>query len=430
MAHVLRMPGVSAGAEVAVLAQWLVTESSDFAAADPLATVETDKAAVEVEADAGGRFLKALVPAGAEVAVGDPIAVLGDPGEVVDDLEALLTSLGVDGDPDVSVPERRDVPKDPGSATPRVEEEAGPRSPDPAPERPRRIFSSPLARRLASEAGLALGEIPGTGPRSRVLRRDVDAAVAARAASVPTARDRAGAAAASAVSDHPAAGYDEVPHSRVRLVTARRLTQSVHEAPHFSLRATVRADPLLALRAEVNEDAATRVSITDLVVRAVALTHARVPEMNVTWTDTALRRYAAADVAVAVDTEHGLMAPVVRDVGSLTVGALAARVRDLADRARDRRLAPQDLDGGSITVSNLGMYGVEEFAAILNPPHAAILAVGAVREEPVVEAGALAVARVLHLTLTVDHRPVDGALAARWLAVLVELLEKPVRLLV
>ncbi|MBD3783176.1 MAG: 2-oxo acid dehydrogenase subunit E2, partial [Micrococcales bacterium] len=278
-------------------------------------------------------------------------------------------------------------------------------------------------RRLAAEAGLALEDIPGSGPRGRVLRLDVDAAVAARAAS-----PEPDPATSPSVAASPE--YEEVPHTRVRLVTARRLTESVREAPHFSLRASVRADRLLALRAELADDAATRVSLTDLVVRAVALAHARVPDMNVTWTDTAVRRYARADIGIAVDTEHGLLVPVLRDAGALGVAGLAARVRDLAERARGRRLRPEELEGGSITVTNLGMFGVEEFSAVINPPHAAILAVGAVREEPVVVDGALAVGRVLRLTLTVDHRPVDGALAARWLAVLVELLEHPARLLV
>ena len=425
MARVLRMPGGAGGTDPAALGQWLVAEAGDFSAAEPIATVETDKAAVEVEADAAGRLLTTLVAPGTEVPVGDPIAVLGDPGEEVDDLPALLASLGVDGGPAPAVADGPDRPTDPGSATPLVEEPEPevPQSPPPAPERSRRIFSSPLARRLAAEAGLALEDIPGSGPRGRVLRRDVDAAVAARAASPEPDPATSPSVAASAE-------YEEVPHTRVRLVTARRLTESVREAPHFSLRASVRADRLLALRAELADDAATRVSLTDLVVRAVALAHARVPDMNVTWTDTAVRRYARADIGIAVDTEHGLLVPVLRDAGALGVAGLAARVRDLAERARGRRLRPEELEGGSITVTNLGMFGVERFSGVINPPHAAILAVGAVREEPVVVDGALAVGRVLRLTLTVDHRPVDGALAARWLAVLVELLEHPVRLLV
>ncbi|NUR09711.1 MAG: 2-oxo acid dehydrogenase subunit E2 [Nocardioidaceae bacterium] len=395
MARVLRMPGVAANTTEAVLAEWLVQESADFAAADPIATVETDKAAVDVEADAAGRVLKTLVPPGAQVEVGDPIAVLGDPGEQVDDLDALLASLGVGAVTDPVVPVRREVPAEPPPPT--------------------RVFASPLARRLAKDAGLALEEIDGTGPRGRVLRRDVDAAVA----------KHNGATAQAA--DDPT--YELVPHSRVRRATARRLVESKRTAPHFYVRATVRAEGLLALRAALNRDESLGVSVNDLVVKAVAAAHERVPDLNVTWSDDGVRRYRSVDVGVAVATDRGLMTPVVRDVGSLTVGRLAREIRDLAERARDGRLRPDDLEGGSMAVTNLGMYGVAEFAAIINPPHAAILAVGAVRDEPVVEDGAVVPGKVMTVTLSVDHRPVDGVVAARWLAVLVELLEEPVRTL-
>jgi pyruvate dehydrogenase E2 component (dihydrolipoamide acetyltransferase) len=400
MARVLRMPGVAANATEAVLSEWLVDESADFAAADAIATVETEKAAVDVEADVAGRMLKTLVPPGAQVEVGDPIAVLGDPGEQVTDLDALLTSLGVTTVTDAVVPDRRDVP----------ERRDAPETA--APPANNRVFASPLARKLAKDRGLPIEEITGTGPRGRILRRDVDVAVAHPAPAAPLSH-----------------GYEEIPHSRISLAAARRLTESKQTAPHFYVRATVRVEALLALRAEINEEAATRVSVNDLVVKAVGAAHRRVPEMNVTWTPDAVRRYSAVDVAVAVATDRGLMTPVVRDVGSLTVTALAVSVRDLAERAREGKLRQDDLEGGSISVTNLGMYGVDEFAAIINPPQAAILAVGAVRDEPVVEGGRVVPAQVMSVTLSVDHRPVDGVLAARWLAVLVDLLEHPARLL-
>ena len=437
------MPGVAANETEAVLSAWLVEDDGEFAAAAALATVETDKAAVDVEAEAAGRMLKTLVPPGAEVGVGDPIAVLGEPGEQVDDLDDLLASLGVAPVTDVVMPERRDVPADPGSGAPLAEpiepiepvepagsvETAAPAETASPPTG--RVFSSPLARKIAREAGLSVEQVPGSGPRGRVLRRDVDAFVSRRAEESPTSPSAVGSSVARA-ADVPGPGgavYEEIPHSRIRRATARRLTQSVTQAPHFYLRATVRADRLLALRAELNEDQDRRISVTDLVIKAVAGAHAQVPEMNVTWGEDAIRRYAAADVAVAVATEQGLLTPVVHDAGSSTVSALSTRVRGLAERARERRLTQGELEGGSITVTNLGMYGVEEFAAIINPPQAAILAVGAVREEPTVRDGAVVPASIMRLTLSVDHRPVDGALAARWFAVLVELLERPVRLI-
>ena len=423
MARVLRMPGVSANATEAVLSEWLVEETADFAAADAIATVETEKAAVDVEADAAGRVLKALVSPGTQVEVGDPIAVLGDPGEVVDDLEALLTSLGVTPVTDPVVPQRREVPTGPTPA----EEVEMPVSPEPRPGEAAagRIFASPLARKIAKDAGLVIDEILGTGPRGRILRRDVDDAIADR-------RSLATQRASSPVDRSPAraATYDEIPHSRIRLATARRLTESKQQAPHFYLSATIRVEALVALRAEINaEDDGPRVSVNDLVVKAVAAAHHRVPDMNVTWTADAVRRYHQVDIAVAVATDRGLMTPVVRNVGALSVSAVADSVRDLATRARDAKLKQDELEGGSISVTNLGMFGVEEFAAIINPPQAAILAVGTIRDEAVVEQGHVVAGKVMSLTLAVDHRPVDGALAARWLSVLVALLEHPARTL-
>lgn len=429
MARVLRMPGLTANATEAVLSEWLVEESGEFAAADPIATVETEKAAVDVEADGAGRMLKTLVPAGAQVEVGAPIAVLADPGEQVGDLDALLASLGVEEATDVVVPERRDVPSDPGSAAPVTEELLRPDAPpssSPAAVNGR-VFSSPLARKIAKDAGLAIEEIPGTGPRGRILRRDVEAAVVSRSALAPAVQEDP--TRASRPRSSPQAAYEEIQHSRLRLATARRLTESQQQAPHFYVRGTVRAEALLALRTEINEDAEVRVSVTDLVVKAVGAAHRRVPEMNVTWTPDAVRRYQTVDVAVAVATDRGLVTPVVRDVGSQPVTRIAATLGDLAERARAGRLKQDELEGGSISVTNLGMHGVEEFAAVINPPHAAILAVGAVRSEPVVEDGAVVPGQVMSVTLSVDHRPVDGVVAARWLGVLVDLLEHPARIL-
>src|SRR4051794_20117667 len=332
MARVLRMPGVAANTTEAVLSEWLGGGGGEFAAADAIATVETEKAAVEVEADAAGRMLRTLVPPGAQVEVGDPIAVLGEPGERVDDVDALLASLGVVPATDVVVPERRDVPADPESAAPLAEkvETPDPSAPRPAAAAAGRIFTSPLARKIAQDHGLAIGDISGTGPRGRILRRDVDAAIAARNGATSVEEE------VSPRPSHPETkvAYEDVPHSRIRLATARRLTESVQQAPHFYLRATVRAEAMLALRADLNDDADPPVSINDLVVKAVGGAHRRVPDLNVVWTSDAVRRYREVDVAVAVATERGLMTPVVRDVESLTVTRLAATVRDLAERAR------------------------------------------------------------------------------------------------
>ncbi|MGI5461181.1 dihydrolipoamide acetyltransferase family protein [Streptomyces sp. CA-249302] len=419
MPRVLRMPEVAANATEAVLAEWMVAENADFAAMETIATVETEKALVDVEAEAAGVVLKLLVSAGSQVEVGSPIAVLGVPGEVAADIDTLLVELDVVEPPAHVMPVRTEVPAGPSSAP------VAP--PAPAPNAHGRIFASPLARKLAKEAAIPVEAITGTGPCGRILRRDVDAAIAAKntPASPRVVEDGARTPASKPLA--PAQGV-EIPHTRLRRAIAARLVESKQNAPHFYVRATVRADRLVALRAQINEGM-TRISLNDLVVKAVAAAHVAVPEMNVIWTPDAVRTYPTADIAVAVATDRGLVTPVVRDVASLTVTAVAARVRDLALRGRDGTLRQDELEGGTITVTNLGMYGVEEFAAIINPPHAAILAVGAVREEPVVEDGAVVPGKLMTVTLSVDHRPVDGVAAARWLAALKELLEHPVRIL-
>jgi pyruvate dehydrogenase E2 component (dihydrolipoamide acetyltransferase) len=452
MPRLLRMPEVAAGAAEAVLAEWLVAERAEFAAADTLATVETDKAMVDVEADDAGVLLTTLVAPGAHVEVGAPIAVLGQPGEVVPDIGAVLADLGV------AAPARPAEPATPAAApaaasAPSVTSAppatassaaAAPSVAPPAAAAPAgpggngRVFASPLARKIARQSGVAVETITGTGPGGRILRRDVEAAVAAHAAAPPAAAPPAAAPVAAApVAAAPAAEAEpprdgDIPHSRQRRAIAARLTESQQTVPHFYLRATVRAGRLVALRAEINSGLgeSARVSLNDLVVKAVAAAHQRVPEMNVIWTPDAVRTFATVDVAVAVATDRGLVTPVLRDVTAQTITQVAAHTRDLAARARDGRLRQHELDGGTISVSNLGMYGVEEFAAIVNPPHAAILAVGAVRDEPVVEDGAVIPGKVMTVTLSVDHRPVDGVIAARWLAALRELLENPLRVLI
>lgn len=425
MARLLRMPEVAANATEAVLADWLVAEDGSFEPADTLATVETEKALVDVEADSAGVMLKALVPAGSQVEVGSPIAVLIDAGEQVEDLDALLRELGVSNKVATRTPERREVPEmrevpQTGSAPDVPAEPDVPALDVPAdvPASPNgRVFASPLARRLAREAGLSVEDIDGTGPRNRILRRDVERALDRR--TVPPTRHELPAA----------AGYEDVPHSRMRRAIATRLTESKQTAPHFYLRATIRVDRLLEVRAELNERAPVKISLNDLVVKAVGRAHLLVPEMNVVWTEDAVRSYSGVDLSVAVATERGLLTPVVRGVEKLSVSAVAAQVRDLADRARSGRLKQDELDGGTICVTNLGMFGTEDFAAIINPPQAAILAVGAVRQEPVVDDCGLVVGSVMRVTLSVDHRPVDGVDAARWMSALVALLEHPVQIL-
>ncbi|MFF1647954.1 2-oxo acid dehydrogenase subunit E2 [Streptomyces sp. NPDC058240] len=431
MAELFRMPAVAADAATAVLSAWQVAEGASFTKDDALVSIETDKAEVDVAAEQDGVLLKTLYEAGVEIEVGDPIAVLGAVGEQVGDLDTLLAKLGV-GAP-VAAPKavRREVPEEPAAESP-----AAPASPSAGePERGGRVFSSPLARRLAREAGLDIEALTGTGPGGRVVRRDVDAAAAAARpapesavaqAPVPPAATAVPQAAAPAdTGDH-----EDIPHSRMRRAIARRLTESKQHTPHFYLRATCAVDELLALRQRINAVSPVKVSVNDLLIKAVATAHAQVPEMNAVWQPDAVRRFRTVDVSVAIATGTGLVTPVLRGIENLSVSAIATRTRAYAEQARSGGLRPADLEGGSITVSNLGMYGVEEFAAIINPPQAAILAIGAARDEAVVRDGAVIAAKVLGVVLSVDHRPVDGAVAARWLAAFTEAVENPVRLVV
>ncbi|MFN8196476.1 MAG: dihydrolipoamide acetyltransferase family protein [Nocardioidaceae bacterium] len=431
MAEVLRMPEIAANTPEALLASWLVEPHTPYAAGDALVTVETEKAAVDVEAEASGVLLRLLVPEGQQVAVGTPIAIWGASDEPADAVDALLASLGVHEGPADAAAGTDAGPVEPTPAAAPVASSAAPSAPA---DGRTRIFTSPLARRIAGAAGVDLAAIPGSGPGGRIRRRDVDAFIAARAAS-PTGSDApalhvaAAPPAAPVTSVGTSAGWTDEPASRMRQAIARRLTESKQTTPHFYLRGSARVDRLLALRQEVNEGGGTKVSVNDLVVKAVARAHVLVPALNVQWTGDAVRHFAAVDVSVAVATPDGLVTPVLRDVDSLTLTRVAEQTRDLAARAREKRIQPAEIEGGTISVTNLGMHGTEEFAAIINPPQAAILAVGAARQEAVVVDGELAVATVLRVTLAVDHRCVDGAAAAAWMRTFVELLEAPARIL-
>ncbi|MET9660982.1 2-oxo acid dehydrogenase subunit E2 [Streptomyces sp. NPDC006510] len=438
MAELFRMPAVAADAATAVLSAWQVAEGASFTKDDALVSIETDKAEVDVSAERDGVLLKTLYEAGVEIEVGDPIAVLGATGEQTGDLDALLAELGVGvaapGEARQAV--RRDVPEEPVAERP-----AAPGSPASSavpsagePDRGGRVFSSPLARRLAREAGLDIEVLTGTGPGGRIVRRDVEAAVAARPAPAtqPPAAPAPPVAATVPQATAPAGtgDHEDIPHSRMRRAIARRLTESKQHTPHFYLRATCAVDELLALRQRINAVSPVKISVNDLLIKAVATAHTQVPEMNAVWQPDAVRRFRTVDVSVAIATDTGLVTPVLRGIENLSVSAIATRTRAYAEQARSGGLRPTDLEGGSITVSNLGMYGVEEFTAIINPPQAAILAIGAAHDEAVVRDGAVTAAKVLGVVLSVDHRPVDGAVAARWLAAFTETVENPVRLVV
>jgi pyruvate dehydrogenase E2 component (dihydrolipoamide acetyltransferase) len=410
------MPEVAAGATEAVLSTWNVVVGAEFAAGDAVVTVETDKAIVDVEAETGGVMLRQLVADGAHVEVGSPIAVYAAVGETVADVDAFLAQIGVDA----------------AAASPAADDETVAPVPtvtaapvDASSDSTERVFASPLARKLARDAGVDIGAITGSGPAGRVRRRDVESHLASAPAPVTAAARPAPVAVTAG-----AAEYVDIPNTRLRTAIAARLTESKQSAPHFYLRGSARVDRLLELRKEINAGAGPKVSVNDLVVKAVGRAHTLVPDLNVIWTGDAIRHFSQVDVSVAVATENGLVTPVVRGVDRLSLHQLVATTQDLIARAKDKKLQQSELEGGTISVTNLGMFGTEEFAAIINPPQAAIIAVGAAGQEPVVVDGALAVASVMRVTLSVDHRPVDGATAAQWMKVFVELLENPAQILV
>ncbi|WP_433363280.1 2-oxo acid dehydrogenase subunit E2 [Actinoplanes sp. CA-142083] len=501
MASLLRMPAISANVAEAVLNEWPLAENTAFAAGDPLATVETDKAVVDVPAEADGVLIRTLVEPGKAVTVGTPMAVLAAPGETIDDVDALVAQLlgtSVEGAARPGTPAA--TPSSTPTATPSSTPTARPSStpavgpssastaepngmpgggpsgasavgPGSAPsvaaptsmpgaasvassaaDGAVRVFASPLARRLARENALRVEDINGTGPGGRIVRDDVHRAMADRvhvpssgpeaemagfAPSGPVTSPEAVAPSAPAMGSVPGvtlagtgeAAFEVIPHSRMRRAIAARLSASARETPVFTIRGSARVGALLALREELNAGGEVKISVNDLVVAAAARAHVAVPGMNVVWTDDAVRQFRHVDVCVAVATDGGLVTPVLRRASELTITALARTSADLVARARAGRLRQDELEGGTITVTNLGVYGTEEFSAVINPPQAAILAVGAAREEAVVIDGAVAVATVLRVTLSVDHRPVDGALAARWMAQFLGLLEAPIRIL-
>lgn len=411
MATVVRMPAALAGVTEGAIQSWMRKPGEQIAAGQPLAEIETEKAVVEYESEVGGTVARLLVEPGDNVAVGAPIAVILAAGEGDEAVDAALAEAGVAA----SVVERASVVEHVETVeTPQTSPVAGVVV-APAPEEPRgdRLFASPIVRRLARERGIDLSRVTGSGPDGRIVRRDLDSVVepvetAARPASVS------------------ASATTEVKLTPMRKAIARRLTESKTTVPHFYVTAHTRVDRLLALRAEVNEAAGRKVSVNDFVLKTVAGALIDVPAANAIWGGDHILSFGQADIAVAVAVEGGLLTPVIRGVDGMSLVEVSAAVADAAERARAGKLRQDELEGGSFSVSNLGMYGVDEFSAILNPPQSGILAVSAAKQQPVVDDGQLAVGTVMSVTLSADHRVIDGAVAAEWMAAFVRRIENPV----
>ncbi|MES0881977.1 pyruvate dehydrogenase complex dihydrolipoamide acetyltransferase [Roseibium sp. SCP14] len=438
----ITMPALSPTMEEGNLAKWLVKEGDQVSAGDVIAEIETDKATMEVEAVDEGKVGKIVVPAGTEgVKVNELIAVLLEDGE---DASAIDTSAGAApaaAAPAAAAPAAEAVASVPAPAAP------APAGPAPVSADGARIFASPLARRLAQLNGLDLKALTGTGPHGRIVKRDIESALAAGTGkAAPAAAEAPKAAAAPATgpaSDQVLKLFDEdsyelVPHDGMRKTIAKRLTESKQTIPHFYVSVDCELDALLALRAQLNGAAATdkdgkpayKLSVNDMTIKALALALRDVPDANVSWTDENMVMHKHADVGVAVSIPGGLITPIIRRAEEKSLSVISNEMKDYGKRAKERKLKPEEYQGGTTAVSNMGMMGVKSFSAVVNPPHATILAVGAGEKRPVVKDGELAVATVMTVTLSTDHRCVDGALGAELLAAFKGYIENPMSMLV
>ena len=433
MAVEILMPALSPTMEEGTLAKWLVKEGDVVKSGQIIADIETDKATMEFEAVDEGTVGKILIAEGTGgVKVNTPIAVLVEEGESADAVVAKPAAAAA-----VSAPAPVAAAAAPVAAaavaTPKAEGA--------------RVFASPLARRIAKDKGLDLTKVAGSGPHGRIVRADVEAAtpvaVAAAAAPAPVATAAAapvakaaapaGMSAETVLKMYADRAYTEVPLDGMRRTIAARLTEAKQTIPHFYLRRDIRLDALMAFREQLNkglEARGVKLSVNDFIIKACALALQAVPDANAVWAGDRILKLKPSDVAVAVAVEGGLFTPVLRDADKKTLSALSAEMKDLATRAKTKKLAPHEYQGGSFAISNLGMMGVENFDAVINPPHGAILAVGAGVKKPVVmKDGTIGVATVMSVTLSVDHRVIDGALGAEFLKVLVESLENPISML-
>jgi pyruvate dehydrogenase E2 component (dihydrolipoamide acetyltransferase) len=430
------MPALSPTMTEGNLAKWLKKEGDEVHSGDVLAEIETDKATMEVEAVDDGKIGKILVPEGAQgIKVNEPIALLLGDDEDASVLEKFAAPAGRPGPP----------------ASPPSPERLEPAPAVPTPVKDRgngygRVFASPLARRMAQQAGLDLAAIRGSGPQGRIIKSDIEAALShgqaalARAPAppapqlMPVAPARSTAAAAlskdrvAALAGNPP--YTERPLNAMRRVIARRLTESKQNVPHFYLTIDCEIDALLKIRTELNAKSDTyRISVNDFVIRAAALALRQVPAANASWSDDAILLWDTVDIAVAVALDDGLITPIVKMADRKGLAVIANETKDLVARGRSGKLKLEEFQGGTFSISNLGMYGVREFAAVINPPHGGILAVGAGEQRPVVKNGALTIATVMSCTLSCDHRAVDGAIGAQFLAAFKKLVEDPLTML-
>jgi pyruvate dehydrogenase E2 component (dihydrolipoamide acetyltransferase) len=449
------MPALSPTMEKGNLAKWLKKEGDKVKSGDVIAEIETDKATMEVEAVDEGTIAKILVPEGTQdVAVNDVIAVLAGDGE---DVKA--AGAGAASAPPKAAAKPAPAAEAPAKPTPApaaapaaaAAPKAAASAPAPAPQAAApqsnghaRIFSSPLARRLAKEAGIELARIDGSGPHGRVIARDVEGAKSGKGLKAPAAAPGAAPATAPSMSDKQIlalfepGSYEVIPHDGMRRTIAQRLTASVQTVPHFYLTMDCDIGKLLAAREEINAAAPKdkekkplyKLSVNDFVIKAMAVALQRIPNCNVSWTEGGMLKHKHSDIGVAVAMPGGLITPIIRKAETKSLSTISSEMKDYAARARARKLKPDEYQGGTTAVSNLGMYGISHFTAVINPPHASILAVGTSEEKPVVRGGKIEIAHMMSVTLSCDHRAIDGALGAELIGAFKMLIENPVMMMV
>ena len=451
------MPALSPTMEKGNLARWLKKEGDKVKSGDVIAEIETDKATMEYEAVDDGTLAKIVVPEGTQdVAVNSVIAVLAGEGEDVKAAASVAKAAPTKvpekkAEAAPVIPLRQETPRGPAppvQKTPSVpvSEKTSPKTATDTQQvaHGNRIFSSPLARRLAKEAGIDLTRVQGSGPHGRVIARDIDAAKSGKGLRAPAAGGPQGAAIVPAMSDqqilslYEPDSYALVPHDGMRRTIAQRLTASVQTVPHFYLTVDCDIGRLLAAREEINGSApkdkdgksAYKLSVNDFVIKALALALQRIPDANVSWTESGMLKHKHSDIGVAVALPGGLITPIIRSAESKSLSAISNEMRDLAARARARKLKPQEYQGGTSSVSNLGMYGIKDFTAVINPPQSTILAAGAAEERAVARNGKIEAAHIMSVTLSCDHRSVDGALGAELIGAFKTLIENPVMMVV
>ena len=446
------MPALSPTMEKGNLAKWLKKEGDKVKSGDVIAEIETDKATMEVEAVDEGTIAKIVVPEGTQdVAVNDVIAVLAGDGE---DVKAAGAGAASAPPKAAAAPEAPAAAKPAPAAAPAAKAATPPpaAAAAPAPQpgaAPQtnghaRIFSSPLARRLAKEAGIDLARIDGSGPHGRVIARDVEEAKSGKGLKAPAAAPAGAPSIAPSMSDkqilalYEPGSYEVIPHDGMRRTIAQRLTASTQTVPQFYLTMDCNIGLLVEAREQINAAApkdkdgkpAYKLSVNDFVIKALALALQRIPNANVSWTEGGMLKHKHSDVGVAVAMPGGLITPIIRKAETKPVSAISAEMKDFAARARARKLKPEEYQGGTTAVSNLGMYGIKDFTAVINPPHATILAVGAGEQRPIVKNGKIEIAEIMSVTMTCDHRAVDGALGAELIGAFKRLIENPVLMVV